>query len=80
MKLASSESRAEFRSMIGWVDDGDNHGHYDPWNVTVLHKNNENQQDHNAIFKNIALMKVSSSSKSNLMYRALIQQIKHLDL
>lgn len=55
---------------IGWVDDGDNQGHYDLWNVEILHKNNENQWDHNVIFKNNALMKVRN--KITLMLKEFI--------
>jgi hypothetical protein len=56
--LSSSTEREKFKAKIGWVDDGDNQGHYDTWNVEILYKENEKEYDKSAIFLNDALMQV----------------------
>lgn len=58
LDLASSESRAKFHDQIGWVETGENSGHYDLWNVKILHKDNRNKYDRDAIFLNPSLMQV----------------------
>ena len=56
--LSSSTEWAKFELKIGWVDDGDNQGHYDAWNTEILYKENEKEYDKSVIFLNDALMQV----------------------
>ena len=58
LDLASSASRAKFCDQIGWVETGENSGHYDLWNVKILYKDNWNKYDCDAIFLNPSLMQV----------------------
>ena len=56
--LLSSTEQEKFKAKIRWVDDGDNQGHYDTWNVEILYKENEKEYDKSVIFLNGALMQV----------------------
>ena len=61
--LISSTKRAElFRNKIGWVDDGNGKGHYDPLSVEVLHKDYHGRFDVDTIFLNPILMRVSQET------------------
>jgi hypothetical protein len=60
LALHSAASRVQFRERIGWISGGEGspQGHYDTWNVQILHTNYNGRFDKDGIFRNPILFQV----------------------